>query len=364
MEITIQQPTLAKALELVTRVSTKHVTLPVLQCALIEVTDKTATITATNLEINIEVVLDAKIQETGTLAVPAATLLQSIQHLPHEAITLKQEDTVLVIESKSTQTSINSISHEEFPSITKLTEPGATINRALFSLGIKTASFAASQSSIKPELGSIFITQKKEHALTFVATDSFRLMEKTVPQKGLILNDSLLIPQKNATEIARICDLLESDPTFITNENQCALQFPDGVYVTTRLVTGSFPDYEQIMPKEFCTTTTVLRNDLLQAFKKTNVFLNKFMQTTLSVTKNSCTVSSSNNDIGHTTDSIKAQTDGEDITLNFNQRYLMDPLQHIQDDSVVMSFAGIGRPLILKGVNDSTVRYLVMPMNK
>ena len=79
--------------------------------------------------------------------------------------------------------------------------------------------------------------------------------------------------------MARICDLLQSDPTLVVTENQCALDFAEeGVYLTSRLVSGSFPDYEQIIPKEYVSHATLLKNDLQNAFKKTSVFLNKFLQ--------------------------------------------------------------------------------------
>jgi DNA polymerase-3 subunit beta len=224
--------------------------------------------------------------------------------------------------------------------------------------------FSASVTSIKPELGSVFIQQKKEHSLTFVATDSFRLMEKTIPQKSLVLQDSLMIPSKNAMELARICEIVNEDPVFITNDNQCALRFPSGVYVSTRLVTGNFPDYEQIIPKEFVSHVVVLKDDLSKSFKKTNTFLNKFRQVSLMLTASNLTISSQNNEVGHTTDTVKAQVEGEELSLNFNQQYIMDPLSHIQDDSVKMSFAGIGRAMIMQGVSDKSLRYLVMPMNK
>lgn len=234
----------------------------------------------------------------------------------------------------------------------------------MFSYGIKSVAFAASQTSIKPELGSVFIQQKKEHSLTFVATDSFRLMEKTVSQKDLILDQSLMVPQKNALELARIIDFVDDNPIFIVNDNQCALKFPNGVYISSRLVSGNFPDYVQIIPKEYSTHVTVLKDDLQQAFKKTNIFLNKFRQVSLLVTKNSLTISSQNNEVGHTTDTLKAQVEGDEITLNFNQQYIMDPLSHINDDSLKLSFAGVGRAMVIQGVSDKNLRYLVMPMNK
>lgn len=365
MEIITPHPQLIKTLELISRISTKHVTLPVLQCAVITATEDKIIVKATNLELSIEVIIPGQIIETGTIAVPMSTFLQSIQYIKQTEVTLKDEDGVLLIESKQTKTSIKSIPYEEFPNIYKLEGEGVVINRSLFALGIKTSAFAASQSSIKPELGSVFIQQKKEHSLTFVSTDSFRLMEKLVSQKGVVLNQPFLVPQKNAVELARICDLLESDPRLVISDNQCALDFvTEGVYVTSRLVSGSFPDYEQIIPKEYVTHVTVLKNDLLNAFKKTSVFLNKFQQVSLNLSENNIVVSSQNSEVGHITDTVRAVIEGEELALNFNQQYLIEPLSHITDDSVVLHFAGIGRPLVITGVSDNTVRYLVMPMNR
>jgi len=364
MHISINREELLDRLELVGRVSTKHITLPILQCVLLQAHDGEFIIKATNLEIGIESKLKAVVSEEGTVAVPATILTQTIACMTTKEVTLRTEETILVIEGSGSETNIKTVSPEEFPNIPRLTKKGQKINKNLFSLGIKTASFAASVSSIKPELGSVYILQKREHALTFVSTDSFRLMEKTVPQKGFILEEPILIPQKNAVELARVCDVRSSEPEFIINENQCALSFDDGVYITSRLTSGSFPDYEQIIPKEYSTHSTLLKNDLAHAFKKTNIFLNKFLQVGLHVTKDSVTVSANSGEIGTTTESIKAQTNGDDLTLNFNQRYVAEPLAHIIDDSITLHFAGIGRPLVMEGVNDKSLRYLVMPMNK
>ena len=364
MHFTVERELLLDRLELVGRVSTKHVTLPVLQCVLLEAKNDSLSLKATNLEIGIEATVSAKIEAEGLIAVPTSTLLQTIQYMSGKEVTLQIEDTTLIVEGSGSRTSIKSIPHEEFPTIPHIEAKGQEIQANLFALGIKTASFAASVSSIKPELGSVFVAQKKEHSLTFVATDSFRLMEKTLPQKNFVLDDSILIPGKNAQELARVCEVRDGNPLFKVNENQCALEFDDGVYITSRLTTGSFPDYEQIIPKEYSTHSTLLKNDLIHAFKKTNIFLNKFLQVSLVVSATNVTVTANSGDVGATTESINAQTEGDDITLNFNQRYIAECLPHIADESITLHFAGIGRPLVIKGVNDTTMRYLVMPMNK
>jgi len=365
MEINIPHPQLMKALELASRISTKHVTLPILQCALIEADEERITVKATNLELSIEVEIAGEIKQVGKVAVPMQTFMQSVQYINQASLTLRVEEGGLLIESRQTKTNIKTMALEDFPNTYHLEGEEIVINRPLFSLGIKTTAFAASQSAIKPELGSVFIQQNKEQSLTFVSTDSFRLMEKVVPQKGVVLDKGLLIPQKNAIELARVCDLLEKDPALVVSENQCALDFKEeGVYIISRLVSGTFPDYQQIIPKEFATHVTVLKSDLTNAFRKTSVFLNKFQQVTLSIMEDSLTIASNNAEVGQITDSVKALVEGEGLSLNFNQQYLIEPLSHITDDSVIMHFAGIGRPLVITGVSNQTLRYLVMPMNR
>ena len=364
MEIQVGQTTLLNALELLSRISAKHVTLPVLQCVHVEAKNDTVVLQATNMEVGLEISVPAKVTEPGVIAVPAQIFLQSVNQLTPKDITLRVEDKVLQIETESTNTSIKLFEVEEFPTIRYVEGETSTINNKLLALGIKSVVFAASQTSIKPELGSVFVKQKKEHSLTFVATDSFRLMEKTVPQKNVSLEQNLMIPHKNAIELARICEAVDGEAQMIVNENQCAIQFSEGVYFSTRLVSGNFPDYEQIIPKEYVAHVTVLKDDLLQSLKKTNIFLNKFRQVSVAITNKSLTTTAQNNDVGHTTNTIKATTEGEELNLSFNQQYLTDPLAHIQDDSIKLSFAGIGRAMVIKGASDTTFRYLVMPMNK
>lgn len=365
MKLTLPLTPFIKALELTSKVSTKHVTLPVLQCVVITAKENTITLTTTNLEISIIVQVTGTLVDEGRVAVPAQTLLQAVQYLNTKEVTLSVSETVLQIEAGVSVTKINLFPVDEFPSITKNDQKGKVIQKEQFTNGIKSVAFAASQSSIKPELGSIYIQQKKEHSLTFVATDSFRLMEKTVTQKDFVLDQPIMVPQKNALEIARICDLLTTNPELVVDESHCALSFIDeGVFVTSRLVVGTFPDYEQIIPKEYSTKVVAIKNDIQQTLKKTQVFLNKFQQVSIKIAANTCEVSSQNGEVGTTTDQIKVQTEGDDISLNFNQQYVYDVLSHISDDTLHLHFAGIGRPLVIRGMNESSVRYLVMPMNR
>ncbi len=366
MHIEIKKEVLLKKLELLSRVAIKHPTLPILQCVRIEAKGDEVILTATNLEISITTHLTAHVKKEGVYAVPGALLLQTVGLIVDDSVILTIEGGGCVVSSRGSHTTITTFPIEEFPHIKELEGVSQRVDAAQFALGIRTAAFAVSLSTIKPELGSILVQQKKEHTLTFVATDSFRLMEKTVSQQYFSLENPLLFPQKNALEIARVLEVLGSEPRCVIGEGQVAFRFPDGTYIATRLTEGSFPDYVQIIPKEFATHITLLASDLLHALKMTNVFANKFLQVTFRIEKGerALVVSSDSGESGRTEERIPASIEGEDLVLSFNQKYLTDPLSHFVGESLVLHFAGIGRPLVMESVSDTSMRYLVMPMNK
>lgn len=366
MHIEMRKEACVKSLEIASRITTKHLSLPILQCVLVRAGGGTISFASTNLELGVTMPVEGTIQKEGVIAVPGALLLQTVNLLTDTAVTFMVEDSVLVVKTKNSKTTITTFPIDEFPQIPVLSGKEHKIDGALFALGIRTVAFATSQSSIKPELGSVFIEQQKEHTLTFVATDSFRLMEKTVPQKQVALDAPLLIPQKNALEMARILDVLGGNPELVVGEGQAALRFSEGAYVMTRLTEGSFPDYKQIIPKEFSTHATVLTGDLAHALKMTGVFSNTFLQVIFDIhkSKNRIVISSDSGGAGGTVEEVSATIDGADLKLSFNQRYVSDPLPFIVGESVTLHFAGVGRPLVMEGVNEKTMRYLVMPMNK
>ena len=261
------------------------------------------------------------------------------------------------------------MSHEDFPSIPRLNSVGEDlktikINSNELLVGFKSVWYSASNSSIKPELGSIFI-YNGDNNLVFVSTDSFRLAEKKINTKLKIDFPQTLIPQKNVSEIIKLFEDYQGEIDIIFEKNQAAFMI-DGLYVVSRLIDGSFPDYKQIIPKSFEATATVLKNDLVSSIKTSNIFSDALNQVRLRVDVKSKTlnIESKNNDVGEYKESIKSAVTGEDIELNFNSRYVIDCIQSISGDSLVLSFGGIGKPLVVSGVSDKSFLYIVMPMNR
>ena len=203
----------------------------------------------------------------------------------------------------------------------------------------------------------------KGRSLVFVATDSSRLAEKRIPLKKEPEPFSVLIPGKNIIEIARALEGIDEVVKICTTKNQISFH-TEHMHITSRLVDGVFPDYQQIIPKKFTTETTVLRQDLIDRLKLTTVFSGKLQQVRLKEYPHEklFEIESRNDDIGETTHQIDAVMTGDDVEFLLNQRFLMDVLSYLPTDSVSLHAAGAGRPLVIKGVGDQTFTYLVMPM--
>ncbi|MEX0917403.1 MAG: DNA polymerase III subunit beta [Candidatus Paceibacterota bacterium] len=364
MKTTITKEHLLPALNAATRMSGKNLSLPSLNGILIEAKKNIFSLRATNLDVGIDVRLPAKVEEEGSAVVSGSILGTTIQ-TARGNINLTLSSGNLKVRSEGTETIIKALPCEDFPTLPKV-EDGASllIDPETLIKGFRSVWYATSSSTIKPELASIFLFSEGGK-LHFVATDSFRLAEKVIPLKKAETIESLLIPNRNVAEILHILEQAKGTVEVKYNKNQIAFSFEE-TYVTSRLVDGSFPDYKAIIPKNFSTEVVLLKQDFFDILKKAGVFANKFNQVYFKVNpkKQEFTVQAENPDVGETTEQLGATLTGEELEISFNQKYLFDALQSIHSDSVSLSFSGLGKPVIVKGISDTSFLYLVMPMNR
>lgn len=367
MKIQTNQKELLRAITLAEKVSGRNLTLPVLNCLLLTAEKKGLTVSATNLDLGIEIQLPAKVDFEGVVAVPGSILTGVVGNLAeNESITLFTKEENLCIKTKAGESVIKAQPHEDFPSIPK-DEDAYSLSIKVDTLldGIKAVWYSASISSIKPELSSVYIYQNNKQ-LYFVATDSFRLAEKMVPCTTITDDfEPILIPLKNIPEILRVLEVVEGDVGVALTQNQIAFLY-NNTYLVSRLTDATFPDYKQIIPKNTTTEAKVLKQDLVQTLKKTSIFSDSFNHTTFSLNpqKKHFSISSKNNDIGETKEDVNAALTGEPLDISFNYKYITDVFQSLHSDSVSLLFNGTARPLIIKPTSDNSFLYLVMPMNR
>ena len=366
MKIECIKEQLEEALNKADKIAGRNTSLPVLSGFYFDAHQNSLGIKATNLDLGISIALPVKVTEPGIVVVPAHVVSAFISSLSKDRnITLTTRDQVLEIKTASTKTSIKTLPSEEFPIIPEVGDDNAfSLPSRDFVFGIRSVIYAAAIGSIKPELSSISITHEGEF-LVFAATDSFRLAEKKIRVKKIPNFKQILIPQKNAIEIIKIFDRGEEEISISIEEHQLALR-SGGVYLTSRIIEGNFPDYRQIIPKETSTSATMLKQDLINSLKTSLIFSDAFNQLTLKLSPSSKSfqIESKNATVGESVHSLEAVLEGEDLSINVNHRYFTDCFQSITTDSLTLNFAGQAKPIVMRGVGDTSFLYLVMPMNQ
>lgn len=218
---------------------------------------------------------------------------------------------------------------------------------------------------IRPELGSIYVLIKGG-TITTVATDSFRLAEKKTPSAAGTEDTELLVPLKHASELVHVLERISTDSVDVAADDSQMAIAADGVNYISRVVDGTFPNYKEIIPKSYTTEATLLKNDFSEMLRKARVFSGNDQHVGLHVypKKKIFSATAQSNDVGEMSDSIDAALSGEDIDINFHIGYLADCLSTVESDSITLGFSGVGKPLVIRGVSDSSFMYLVMPLNR
>lgn len=357
---------LSEAVSMAEKITGKNLTLPVLACIFIEAKNKNIVLRATNLDLGIEIMLPVKIEQDGVAAVPGQIFNNFLaQSAGDKGVIIENNEGNVKIVSDVGTTIIKSLNTDDFPTIPRI-EGGKSfkINSREFTRGIKSVWYSSAISSMKPELSSVYI-HSNEDGLVFVATDSFRLAEKKIKMKNMKDFGSVLIPVKNIPEIMRVLENSPEEVDVTITKNQISFSFA-GVYLTSRVVEGVFPDYKQIIPKEHKTRVTVLKQDVVSALKIATIFSDKFNKLSIKAIPKEKVFefSTKNSDIGENNTKIEAVILGDEISINFNYRYITDCFQSIESDSLNFDFNSLTRPLIIQGTTDNSFTYLVMPINK
>jgi len=368
MKITCLKNDLERALNTVQKAVSKNQAVPAIENVLFEARGDELFIKATNIEVFVEYKITVALEKDGEFLIPVDILLQSIKNsnTQNKKITLELKKNTLHIKDGNSNFTIKTVNKEDFPIIKKpesLKNTKNTIDKDVFLKGVKSVYLFSSNMLVKPELSSVYI-HKEDDNLVYVSTDQFRLAEKKIKHNSNENFQNILIPIKNINIIIKILESTEEQTLrFVSEENQLSFE-SDNLFVSSRILDLSFPDYKNIIPKEYKTKLIVLKEDFLNSLKKTALFTDKFGKTEISLNNKKILLKTENKDIGEIEEQIDVVQEGEDnFKLNINNKYLQEGVLAINSDSVELWFLKEGSPLLLKGVGDDSFVYILMPMN-
>ncbi|MFA6534498.1 MAG: DNA polymerase III subunit beta [Patescibacteria group bacterium] len=363
MKIVCLQENLKKSLNIAQNIIGKNLTLPILNNLLLKTEKGRLKISSTNLELGINTWASGKIEKEGEITCPAKILSNFINSLPNKKIELEAKGNILSVKCENYRASFNCLPADDFPIIPQ-TKQGVVfkIDGTIFRGGISQVIGLSSLSESRPEITGIFLKINKKD-LKMVATDSFRLGERVIfeiEREGDSLY-SLIIPQRTAQELVRILNEENGQLSVVAENNQIFFDLGN-TQVISRLIDGQYPDYQQIIPKNFNITAIVDREEILNNIKIAGLFSNKSSIIKIMLQANKFEILSQDPDLGENKSQITAEIKGGPININLNYRFLIDGLNNIKTKKIFLGFNSDSTPVIIKPVGEDDYLYLIMPI--
>lgn len=370
MEFTVNKNDLVRELSLSQGVVEKKTTIPILSNVLLEATGDRIVLTATDLELGIRCSCPARVKKEGAGTVPARKLLDYIRLLPEGDLNMKfLENHWASITSGRSRTKIAGMSRESFPELPQMPEPIASIPVKILASMIARTGFAISMEESRFTLNGALLLMRPE-GLTMVATDGHRLayVQATPEQSGNLEKAfRALVPKKAMAELTKLADDAEGEgkAVFAGDDNHLFFQVGHRLLITRKL-TGNFPDYERVLPKDHLHTATLERNEIRSAIERVAQFADERSRAIrVQFATGEVRVFSSSMETGESEESVPSEYQGPDLEIGFNAQYLLDFLRSISQDKVAFELKDQKSAGELRPAGDSVpdqYRYVVMPM--
>jgi DNA polymerase-3 subunit beta len=368
MEFLVSKSDLVRELGLTQGVVEKKTTIPILSNILIETDHDQVWLTATDLELGIRCACPARVKKEGAGTIPARRLLDYVRLLPDADVQVKlAENQWASFVCGRSRTRIAGMSRESFPELPEMPEQLAEIPLAVLAEMIADTTFAISAEESRFTLnGALLIL--RETGLVMVATDGHRLalVEKHIDLSGLTASYRALLPKKAMSEIQKLAsDDSGKQVDFSGNENHLFFRI-DKRLLLSRKLTGNFPDYERVLPKEHPHMIILQRDEVKGSIERVAQFADERSRAIrVQIGNGELKIYSSISETGESEETIPVDYSGPDIEIGFNAQYLLDFLRSVGQSEVEFHFkdansAGEFRPHA--GPAGTVYRYVVMPM--
>jgi len=372
MKIRIARDELLTGLQRVQGVVEKRNTMPALSNILLETKQDGVELVATDLEIGIRGHYKAEVLEPGSVSVSARKLFEILREMPDSEIAITTQDNNWVqIHAGKIQFKIVGLPGTDFPALPTVEREGrVSISGSGFASLIRKTMFAVGDNDARYILNGLLITlvsNDKKVMMRLVGTDGHRLAvaESELAQDAVSevpKEIRAIIPRKAAQEMRRLLEEEAGEPLLGFTKNLVTFQ-RSGVFLTSRVMEGTYPNYQQVIPKDNTKKATVDRAALEAALRRVAVLSrDKTNAVRLTLDAEMLTLYSSNPDLGEATEELPVQYRGESLTTGFNARYFLDALAAMESEIVHLEMKSALSPCVLKPEGDPGFLCVVMPM--
>jgi DNA polymerase-3 subunit beta len=365
VKLTVSRETFLQRLGVAVRGVSSRSAIQTLSGVMINVSDSQAELQATDMELGVRVNVGVKDGREGSAVVPGRLLLDVVRSLPKDDLSLEyrssQQD-VEVVSGPSTF-HLRTLPSEDFPRLPERpTDNSLSVPAAAFVETIARVARSASRDETRPHLTGVLVSAS-ERELRMVATDSYRLsVKETALEEPLTGSLEANVPARTLQELARIATASGAEAIGVASlENQVVFSVGD-VVLSSRLVEGRFPNYQQLLPDSFEHELRVNRSELLEVVRRISLLAQKNAPLRLRFSEGALDVSAQTPDVGEASESLPVPFNGETLEIGFNPEFFRDGLESAESDDLVLKLISPLRPGLIQSGDDGGFVYLVMPI--
>jgi DNA polymerase-3 subunit beta len=376
MKLRIEKEEIQRVLQSIQGIVDKKTTMPVLSHFLLKA-DKNAYIHATDLDIALKRPVNVEIQKKGSLCIPARKLMEIAREVEDALLLESQENNWLKITSGKSTFKLMGLPEEEYPSLPEVSKTQEfSIDASTLVDMIEKTIYATGESDTRYTLNGLlmhFVPKKKVTDLNIVGTDGHRLSvisrEIKKGQPSSASSDQrggeekrIILPKKAASELRRILESSSEEISICLNKNHVFFIL-DEIVFTSRLIEGTYPNYEQVIPQDNEKKVVIDKVAFLKALKRTSIMSRERTNAIrLDIEEAKITLSSINPDLGEAREEMAGQYKGEQISIGCNARYLIDAIQAMEGESIRMELQEPLSPILIVETEDRGYRCVIMPM--
>lgn len=361
MKFRCEREILAEALTTAGRAATSRTgTLPVLSGVRLDVDAETLTVTGTDLELTIRLTVPVHSDRPGSAVVPARLVGDIVKALPAGAVEISSSDDEMSISAGRSQFSVRPLSLSDYPAQVETDAEPVTLQSSQVADALRQVVRAASTDDARAVLTGVLIAAEDE-GLKMVATDSYRLAVRDLPQSSMLAaGQKVLVPGRALAELQRI---LSGDAELNVRLGAREAVFEAGeTRLTTRLIEGEYPNYRNLLPSSYPNVLTVGREALLEALRRVKILAQDSTPVRLTLGGDTLQLTAITQDVGNAHEEIDASYDGAEMTVAFNPEYLAAGIDAVEGDEVTLATMDPMKPAVLRGVGHDDYLYLLMPV--
>jgi DNA polymerase-3 subunit beta len=362
MDLVLDRDAFLRGLQMVQNIVEPRQTLPILANVLLDASDETVTVTATDLEVGARVSIPAKVAMRGAITLSARKLGEIVKELPAAALAMKVGDNAAVsLRCGPVSYKLVGLAPDDFPPVVPAAPKSwITLEAGRLRDMLSQTSFAISHDESRYALnGILFVVHDQE--LRLVATDGHRLAVAKTALGHPAENATGIVPRKAVVEIARVLGAGEEIRVALT-ENQFVLEMPNFV-MTARLIEGQFPNYDAVIPKAQPVRLNLGRAALASALRRVAVMAeDRNKPVKLVLMPGALRLTASSQELGEAEEGLEIEYAGTEFAIAFNSRYVLDALAPLDKDEVTLELKDGLSPGVVRGGSDESYRCVIMPM--